>query len=140
MLLRFLLLSAVAFAQTDSWALMRGVYPGQDTHVHTLDGRMHKGRFISASDDTVVIRTGKGDSAHAKKDIKKVSVRTAGARWRNAGVGAAIGAATMGGVAAAASEADGGIVAAAMVGYGIIGAGIGALFPGYKTIYREVKR
>jgi len=46
----------------------------------------------------------------------------------------------MGGVAAAASEADGGIVAAAMVGYGIIGAGIGALFPGYKTIYREVKR
>lgn len=139
MLLRFLLLSAVAFAQTDSWLLMRGIYPGQDTHVHTSDGRKYKGRFISASDDTVVIRSGKGDTAHAKKDIKKVSVRTAGGRWRNAGIGAAIGAVTIGGVAAAASEADGRIVAAAAVGYGLWGGAIGALFPGYKTIYQEVK-
>lgn len=140
MLLRFLLISAVAFAQTDSWVLMRGVYPGQDTHVHTRDGRKHKGRFISASDDSVVIRTGKGDAAHAKKDITKVSIRTAGGRWRNTGIGAAIGAATMGGVAVNTSDADRDFVFAVMAGYGLIGAGIGALFPGYKTIYQEAKR
>lgn len=139
MLLRLLLISTVAFAQTDSWVLMRGVYPGQDTHVHTRDGRKHKGRFISASDDAVVIRTGKGDSAHAKKDVAKISVRTAGGRWRNAGIGAAIGAGAMGGLAANTADADRDFVAAVMFGYGLIGAGIGALFPGYKTIYREVK-
>lgn len=140
MLLRFLLISTVAFAQTDTWVLMRGIYPGQDTHVHTRDGRKHKGRFISASDDSVVIRSDKGDSAHAKKDIKKVSVRTAGSRWRNAGIGALIGAGTMGAYAANVSESDGGeLVAAVAITYGLLGMGIGALFPGYKTIYQEVK-
>ena len=140
MLLRLLLISTVAFAQTDTWVLLRGVYPGQDTHVHARDGRTHKGRFISASDDSVVIRTRNGDASHAKTDISKVSVRTAGSRWRNAGIGAALGAASMGGVAAAAYDGDGGeFVAAAAIFYGLIGAGVGALFPGYKTIYREVK-
>lgn len=140
MLLRFLLISTVAFAQVDPWVLMRGIYPGQDTHVHTRDGRKHKGRFISASDDTVVIRSDKGDSAHAKKDIKKVSVRTAGSRWRNAGIGAAIGAASMGAYAANVAEGEGGgFIAAVVMTYGLMGMGIGALFPGYKTIYQEVK-
>ena len=139
MLLRFLLISTVAFAQTDTWVLMRGIYPGQDTHVHTRDGRKHKGRFISASDDSVVIRTNKGDAAHAKKDISKVSVRTAGSRWRNAAIGAAIAGGSMGGLAANASDGDGDFIAAVVFGYGLIGAGVGALFPGYKTIYREVK-
>jgi len=140
MLLRLLLISAVAFAQTDSWVLMRGIYPGQDIHVHTRDGRKHKGRFISASDDGVVIRTGSGDSSHAKKDISKVSVRTAGSRWRNAAIGAAIAGGSMGGLAANASDGDGDFVAAAIFGWGLIGAGLGALFPGYKTVYSEVKR
>jgi len=105
------------------------------------DGKKHSGGFISTSDTAIVIRLRNGDQSYAKDQIQKISVRKGSKRWRNAGVGAAIGAATMGTLAAIViGDDDGSFVAAAAVGYAIIGAGIGALFPGYDTIYRVPKR
>ena len=108
--------------QTDIWTGLRGSSPGQTVHVHLVDGTLQKGRFISTNEGAIVVRQRTGGQSVAKDQIRKVSVRKASKRWRNAGIGAAIGA---------------GFYAAAIGIYGLVGAGIGALFPGYDTIYRR---
>ena len=131
------LAAASLLAQADNWDLLRGIYPGQTTHVHTLDGRLISGGFISTTDAKIVIRLRTGDQTITKDQIKKISVRKSSKRWRNAGIGAATGAAAIG-VLFAANGVDGGgsLVAGAVIAYGLMGAGIGALFPGYDTLYR----
>jgi hypothetical protein len=136
----FLLLASAAalLAQADGWPLLRGINPGQVTHVHLLEGKLHSGGFISTTDANIVIRLRTGDQTFAKDQIKKVSVRKGSKRWRNAAIGAAIGAATIGILFAAndGGDADSSFIAGAIVAYGVIGGGIGALFPGYDTLYR----
>jgi hypothetical protein len=47
----------------------------------------------------------------------------------------------MGTLAAIVSDGEGAVfVAAAVTGYAIIGAGVGALFPGYDMLYRAPKK
>jgi hypothetical protein len=135
----FLIATAGLFAQADSWALLRGIYPGQHTHVHLLSGDTQTGGFISTTDANIVIRLRTGDQTLAKEQIQKISVRKLSKRGRNALIGAGIGAGVMGGLAAGLTG-DGTFAAAAAVGYGIIGAGIGALFPGYDTLYRAPRK
>lgn len=131
------LAAAAMLADTRDWTLLRGIYPGQVTHVHMMDGQMLSGGFISTSPTAIVIRLRNGDQSFAKDQIRKVSVRKGSKRWRNAGVGAAVGAAALGTYAAIVVDDNRGTVAAAAaIGYGMIGAGIGALFPGYDTLYR----
>jgi len=137
MLLTFVA-AVTAFAQSDNWPLLRGIYPGQTVHVHTMDGARHAGGFISTSDTGIGIRQRTGDRNFTKGEIRKVSVRKASKRWRNAAIGAGIGAVGMGTLAAAA-DTDSSIVAAAAIGYAFIGAGLGVLFPGYDTLYRAPK-
>ena len=141
--LSLLLVAATALlAQADNWPLLRGIYPGQHTHVHLLDGKRHSGGFISTTDANIVIRVPTGDQTFAKDQIKKVSVRKGSKRWRNAAIGAAVGAATIGILFAAndGGDADSSFIAGAIVAYGVIGAGIGALFPGYDTLYRAPRK
>ena len=134
--------AALLLAQADNWTLLKGVNPGQDTHVHLLDGKRHTGGFISVTDTEVVIRQRTGDQAFPKDRIKKISVRKGVKRWRNAAIGAGIAAAAVGtalGVVYAASDGHGSdysLIAAGISAYAVIGAGVGALFPGYDTIYR----
>ena len=140
----FILVLAAAslVAQADNWNLLRGIYPGQTTHVHALDGRFNSGKFISTTDDNIVIRLRTGDQTFTKNEIKKISVLKSSKRWRNAGIGAAIGASAIGAAAIASNDLDGhgSLVAGAVIGYGLIGAGIGALFPGYDTLYRAPRK
>ena len=66
--LSLLLVAATALlAQADNWPLLRGIYPGQDTHVHLLDGKRHSGGFISTTDANLVIRVPTGDQTFAKE-------------------------------------------------------------------------
>ena len=135
--LSMLVLAAASLvAQADNWNLLRGIYPGQATHVHTLDGRFNSGKFISTTDDNIVIRLRTGDQTFTKDQIKKISVRKSSKRWRNAGIGAAIGAVAIGVLFAANDVEADPLVAGAVIFYGLVGAGIGALFPGYDTLYR----
>jgi hypothetical protein len=138
-----ILATATLLAQADNWPLLRGIYVGQDTHVHLLDGRRQTGAFTSMTDTNIVIRQRTGDQTYTKDQIKKVSVRKGSKRWRNAGIGFATGAITTGVLIAVAD--DGGDVSspifiAAVIFYGLVGAGIGALFPGYDTLYRAPRK
>ncbi|MFN0105256.1 MAG: hypothetical protein ACKV2U_24615 [Bryobacteraceae bacterium] len=137
------LAAATLLAQADNWPLLRGIYPGQTTHVHMLDGRLNSGGFISTTDASIVIRLHNGDQTFTKDQIKKVSVRKGAKRWRNAGIGAATGAVAMGvllGVLSDDGDLGTSIIVGAVVAYGLIGAGIGALFPGYDTLYRRPRK
>ncbi len=136
-----ILAAATLTAQADNWTLLRGIYPGQTTHVHTLDGLLNSGGFISTTDANIVIRLRTGDQTFTKDQIKKISVRKSDKRWRNAGIGAAIGASAAG-VLVAATTADGAdsFVAVFAILYGMVGAGIGALVPGYDTLYRAPRK
>ena len=134
------LAAASLLAQTDDWTLLRGIYPGQTTHVHTLDGRMNGGGFISTTDDNIVIRLRTGDQTFTKDQIKKISVRKSSKRWRNAAIGAATGAVAIGVLLAANDVEADPFVAGAVIFYGLAGAGIGALFPGYDTLYRAPRK
>ena len=125
--------------QTDIWTRLRGISPGQTVHVHLVDGTLQKGRFISTDEGAIVVRQRTGGQSFAKDQIRTVSVRKASKRWRNAGIGAAIGAGATAGLVGYVKEGGegAGFYAAAIGIYGLVGAGIGALFPGYDTIYRR---
>ena len=133
-----ILAAACILAQADNWTLLRGIYPGQTTHVHTLDGLLNSGGFISTTDDNIVIRLRTGDQTFTKNQIKKIRVRRSSKRWRNAGIGAAADT-LIGRVLNRNLYLD-------LNGFGIVvifggtGACIGALFPGYDTLYRAPRK
>lgn len=133
---------ALLAQEADNWPLLRGINPGQNTHVHLFDGKRHSGGFISTTGDNIVIRVRTGDQTFTKDQIKKVSVRKGSKRWRNAAIGAAIGAASIGILFVAQEGGDAGapFTVGAIAFYGVIGGGIGALFPGYDTIYRAPRK
>ena len=136
-----ILAAACLLAQADNWNLLRGINPGQTTHVHTLDGRLNSGGFISTTDDNIVIRLRTGEQTFTRNQIKKISVRKSSKRWRNAGIGAAIGASAIP-VLVAANGGTGEPLAVVhqTILFGLAGAGIGALLPGYDTLYRAPRK
>ena len=132
------LTAAGLLSQAGGWNLIRGINPGQTTHVHMLDGRLQSGGFISTTDDNIVIRQRTGDQTFTKEQIRKVSVRKAAKRWRNAAIGAAAGTA-IGGALNRSLYLDLTGVATVVI-FGGTGACIGALFPGYDTLYRAPRK
>ena len=140
-LLLLVFTTAGLLAQADNWNLLRGIYVGQTVHVHMLDGHLNSGGFLSTSDAGIVIRLRAGDQTFTKDQIKKVSVRNAGKRARNAGIGAAVAAAAIARPAASIiGEQSPAAYVAAVAATALIGAGIGALIPGYDTIYRVPRK
>ena len=106
-----------------------------------LDGHLNRGGFLSTSDTNIVIRRRAGDMTFTKDQIRKVSVRKAGKRWRNAAIGAGIGAAASVGVTMTTGSSDhvDRFVFVAAVS-AMVGTGIGALVPGYDTLYRAPRK
>lgn len=135
-----LLLSQVSLAQTNDWAIVRQLIPGQRVKIETADGKSHVGVVKAVTEDSVQI--GK-DEAYQKEDVHQVQLWSPGHHGRNALIGLGIGAGF--GVAAGASCGNDAIVSKGecmAVGapfFGGIGAGIGALLPSHGK-WREVYR
>ncbi|HUU13423.1 MAG TPA: hypothetical protein VM182_06905 [Terriglobia bacterium] len=134
------LLAGTAIAQTsqDSWDNLKQVQPGQQIEVVEMNLTSLKGKFISHSAETITLRTDKGETMVERDNVMRVSVR-GGKRGRNALIGLGIGAA--GGVAAGLGLMEretgyAGAVAGTIVFVAAVGAGVGAAFPGSRTIYR----
>ena len=100
-----------------------------------------RGKFVSASDTAVVVRTKAGEQSIARADVKKVRVADPSRRARNGLIGTAIGVGAGVGLGFAicpycANEGNGGKYVGPMAAGG---AGVGALAflpEGYSTIYR----
>jgi hypothetical protein len=143
---------ALAAGKTESakdWASLAGCSPASEIRVTLAGGARVRGAFVSASADSLVIRTAKGERALARREVQRAEVQGAGRRFRHALIGMAVGAGG-GGVIAAAAHAQkctgfcvgpdiNHIVTVASVPAGaVLGALAGAVLPagGWKEVYR----
>jgi hypothetical protein len=138
------LVPEITLAQSaqDSWDNLKQLRVGQEIKVVDMNLKSLKGRFVNASDAAISLRTDEGERAIERASVMRVSAH-GGKRGRNALIGLGIGAAI--GVAAGVGVMEretgyAGAVAGTVVGLAAVGAGVGALFPGSRTIFRAPKR
>ena len=132
-----ILCAAALAAQSDTWTRLQSIRPAQTAHVFLDDGTRHAGAFVSATDDAVVIRKSGREQSFPKTLVKRVRVRSRSKRWRNAGIGAAIGMAAAAPILADDFFGTPTVYAITAGVLGIVGATAGAFIPGYDTIYRR---
>ena len=139
-----LLLPLLASAQDarNSWNNLKQLRAGQEIEVVDMKLKSLKGTFTSFSEEAISLRSDGGEVGVRRDDVFRVTLREGSKRLRNTLIGMGIGAA--GGVAAGVGLMEretgyAGAVAGTTVLFAVVGAGLGAPFPGYQTIYR-VKR
>jgi hypothetical protein len=137
-----------AAADETGWSNLQQLRVGQKIEVVDTNLKKHKGTFLSFSDEAISLRVGKDEVGVQRPNVLRVSLREKSKRLRNALIGMAIGAGA--GVAAVeiCAQASSGLspclgqdfrataYAILVPVGGAVGAGIGAAFPGYQTIYR----
>jgi hypothetical protein len=139
----------VGFARQgeENWENLKQLQVGQKIEVVDMTMKSLTGTFVSFSDEGISLRHRGGDVAVQRPDVLRVTLQGHTKRIRNVLIGAAIGAGA--GAAFAhwlgAGECPGSqnctTVTSASIGVSTgIGAGVGALFPGYQTIYRAKLR
>jgi len=128
----------IAFAQVTptpirgSWEGLKAVPPGDEVSVQLRNGQKLKGRLISVSDTALTLARGnittdvtRGDALRVHRVISKSAKR---ATLIGLGIGAGVGGLGSGVAAASASgSGDPGEYGLAVLIYGMIGAGVGAL-------------
>lgn len=141
------LVSARASAQspTNSWESLNALRPGQTVEVIDMNLRSFKDELVSVTDEGITLRAKKNEVTVVRDDVLRVTLREKSKRGRNALIGSAVGAAAGFAVGVALCHGDCDLARdiawglPAMTGTGI-GAGIGAAFPGYQTLYRAPMR
>jgi hypothetical protein len=137
----------VAFAQAPpapiigSWEGLKSIPPGDEVSVRLRNGQTLKGRLISVSDTALTLTRGdlttdvtRGDALRVHRVISKSAKR---ATLIGLGIGAGVGGLGSGVAAASASgSGEPGEYGLAVLIYGAIGAGVGALI-GYITGSRK---
>ena len=140
-----LLLPGSASAQEieqGSWDAIASLSPQQKVEVYRVNTKRIRGIFVSATPDEVTLSTRQGETTVARADIREFKVRSTSGRFRNAGIGAAIGDGIVGGVIAIAirGDFDDSLALAIFTVFtsvaALTGFLIGAAFPGYNTIYK----
>lgn len=116
----------------NEWSVVKTVPPGDELTVKLKNGQTIKGRLKVISDVHLTLARGQKSFEIDRQDVRQIHriVPKSAARPAliGAGTGAAIGAGGIAiAVAADESGGDGGEAAAAIFGFAIIGAGIGAL-------------
>jgi hypothetical protein len=135
-------------AQTarDSWENLQQLRPGQKIEVVDMQLKSRQGTFASYSAEAISLRVKNNEVTVPRADVLRVSSREDSKRARNmliglaigAGVGVAIGAAMDARVNYETGECCMGVAFLAPIGAGA-GFGLGAAFPGYRTVYRAKK-
>ena len=136
-----LLCLLAAWLPAQSWESLRALQTGSVVRVSDDGGHSKKGRWKSTTPDALVLETGKGEVSFRQAQVKRVEVQRTGRRMRNALIGAAVGVAV--GIAIDQTlgtrlrneSGDGGRALNYSVPIALF-AGIGALQPGWQTVYR----
>jgi hypothetical protein len=148
-----LVLAAPALATEETknardWASLAGCSPAPEIRVTPARGARVRGAFVSASADSLVIRTAKSERALARGEVKRVEVKVPGRRVKHMLTGMAVGAGGGGLLVAAANATpctgvicirpDMNATAKAVSLFAVLGALTGAVLPagGWKEIYR----
>jgi len=130
----------------ENWENLKQLQVGQTIEVVAMTLKSLTGTFVSFSDEAISLRIRKHDVTLGRPDVLRVSLH-GHKRPRNALIGAAIGAAAGAAFAAwaGAGECPGSqncttVAVASVAVSGGIGAGLGALAPGDRTLYRAERR
>jgi hypothetical protein len=124
-----------------SWDALRDLKQGDRLKVQDSAGQEVRGAFAAYSADAITVETSKGQVAIDRPKVRRVQVRSASHRARNAIIGAAIGVAlavtidqTVGAYLRNETGDSGRAITyiAPIAGLGALG----AAFPAYRTIYR----
>jgi hypothetical protein len=138
-----LLFLATGMAFAAGWEAVQEISPGHKIEVMTRDGKDTRGVFVSASENTLVVRSKSGEDSFARGDIRRVRVADPSRRARNGLIGTAIGAGIGLAIGAAVcpqcpNEGSGakymGPLTAAGAG---VGAAAGFLPAPYRTVYKS---
>jgi hypothetical protein len=117
--------------------------PGDYVRVLDTAGEEKKGEFASFSADSISLRTRRGESAVERGKVRLVQVRSGTKRARNLVIGVAIGLAiavtldqTVGAYVRNESGDNPGTRGLTYALPIAVSGGIGAVVPGYRTVYR----
>jgi hypothetical protein len=125
-----------------SWDAITQLRRQEKVEVYPVKGKRTRGVFRSATNDSVTVSRDSRDITFAKSDVREVKVRRTSGRFRNAGIGAAVGGGIVGGIIAIAirGDFDDGMALAIFTVFtsvaALTGFAIGVAFPGYNTIYK----
>lgn len=121
-----------------NWDNLKALAPGDEVRVVLYSAKSYRGKFQSLTDNAIVVRLGTGDQSFNRADILRVSTKGKSHRLRNALLGAAAGAAIVGGASASQTDEQIYTLVFAIPGGAALGALGGALVPtgGWHEIYR----
>ena len=136
--LLFVVFAPLLQAQQSRWQNLAEIRSGTKIQVIENSLKSTSGTFVNFSETELTIQTGADQVAIPRERVYRVSL-TGKNRKRNTLIGLAIGAGIGAGTGAAANRVVGNaaIIPALMGVDGAVGAGIGALVPAAKTVYRS---
>lgn len=132
------LLTQVARAQENRWQNLAEINGGRQVDVIDRHLKKYSGKFVAFSDTDLKLLVKHQQISIARDEVYRVTAAGQN-RKRNFLLGLAVGAGAGLGLGAALMEREGGYagaVAGTGIGFAGVGAGIGALVPSHKTIYR----
>jgi hypothetical protein len=144
----FLLATLTAAAQSpiQNWETVKSVTTGTEVRI-AIGSRTVRGDMIRATDDALVVASGKGQEMFTNQQVTRVSIRKTGHRGRNALIGLGVGAGVGAGIGAADDancRANHGFLcglALPILGIlgGVIGTVVGVVWPsgGWREVYRK---
>ena len=140
-------LTAAAQSPLQDWDQVKNLAPGTEIRIERTGGPSVRGQLRSASDETLVVDSGKGEEMYPRPQVARVSVRGKGHRGRNAliglavgaGVGLAIGFAIRGGSGQLKIVPDGAVEGGSAAVGAILGTIVGVAIPsgGWRAVYRR---
>lgn len=138
--------AAHAASARGSWDEVQRLEKGQRIRVTTKADKTHKGAFAGMTDASVLIVEGTSETGISKDEVLRIEVKSSGRRGRNALIGVGVGLAlgvvidqTAGHYARNEIGEGAGIRAATIALPAALFGGIGAAFPGYRTVYLAPK-
>jgi hypothetical protein len=132
-----LVLAPLLHAQQSQWQNLSQIQPGARIQVVENSLKSTPGKFVGYSENGLTLRVDAKEVVIPKDQVYRVSVSGKN-RLRNVLIGLAIGAGAGAGLGAAANRVvnDAAMVPSAAAALGGVGAGVGALCPAAKSVYR----
>jgi hypothetical protein len=141
--------TAAAQSPASNWDNVKAITTGTELRI-AIGSRTLRGDFVRATDDTLVVASGKGQEMFTQQEVERVSIRGHSHRGRNAliglGAGAVVGLIVAGvqykkctGLCFFGSPSRGAAMAGGAIGMGMLGAAAGALTPtrGWREVYKK---
>jgi hypothetical protein len=135
--LALILANSPVLAAQDSWNNLKQLREAQRIQVVDMGLRSWKGKFVHVSEESITLRTKKGEVTVERSEVYRVTDLKRSKRGRNALIGLLIGSIVGTGFVADAEDlVPWGKAVIAIGFFGGPGAGVGALVPSHPTVYR----